>query len=286
MGIARDTVFAASRQTFIALAMGLTLIAAAGCSTSGKSKDGYIEGSVEDLYNRATDMMAAGNYKKAAKFYDEVDRQHPYSSWATRAQLMAAYAHYKDNDYDAAVIGLNRFISLHPGYRNIAYAYYLKGLAHFDRINDVRRDQNPARKAVAAFNDVVKRFPSSKYARDSKRKIDLIRDHLAAKEMEVGRFYQKRGQHLAAVNRFRLVVGTYQTTSQVPEALHRLAESYTALGVKDEARKVAAILGHNYPSSEWYADSYALVEGKRRGSVGRAVKDTRGLLERTWDWIF
>lgn len=286
MGIARDTIFAASRQTFFALAMGLTLVAAAGCSSSGKSKDAYIEGSVEDLYNRATDLMAAGSYKKAAKFYDEVDRQHPYSSWATRAQLMAAYAHYKDNDHDAAIIGLNRFIRLHPGYRNIAYAYYLKGLAHFDRINDVRRDQNPAHKAVAAFNDVVKRFPSSKYARDSKRKLDLIRDHLAAKEMEVGRFYQKRGQHLAAVNRFRLVVAKYQTTSQVPEALHRLAECYTALGVKDEARKVAAILGHNYPSSEWYADSYALVEGKKRVSVGGTIKDTRGFLARTWDWIF
>jgi outer membrane protein assembly factor BamD len=244
-------------RALAALAFAVLLLP--GCS--GDDGDGYVERPVEDLYNEAADELQTENYEKAALLFDEVERQHPYSQWATKAQLLAAFSHYQKGNYDEAVIALDRFIQLHPGNRDIAYAYYLKAVCYYEQISDVGRDQKMTEFALQALQDVSARFPESRYARDAKLKIDLTRDHLAGKEMEIGRYYQKRGHYLAAINRFRTVVEQFQTTTHVPEALHRLTESYLALGVYDEAKTAAAVLGHNFPGSSWYLDSYALLEG-------------------------
>ncbi len=222
----------------------------------------YVERSVEDLYNSAMDDLLAGRYSEAASGFDEVERQHPYSIWATKAQLMAAFANYQSNQYDAAILAAERFIQLHPGNRNVAYAYYLKALSYYEQISDVRRDQKMTQDALKALEEVVRRFPDSEYARDARLKIDLARDHLAGKEMDIGRYYLKLGSYVAAINRFRTVLEQYQTTTHVPEALHRLTEAYLALGVVDEAQTAAAVLGYNYPGSQWYADSYALLNSR------------------------
>lgn len=260
---------------------GLLLFAAlAGCSSSDEKP--YVERSVHELYNAAVNALTDKNWVIAANLFDEVERQHPYSVWATKAQLMAGYAQYEAGNYPDAVIALNRYIQLHPGNKDVAYAYYLKALCFYEQISDVKRDQGFTRRALAGLRDVIKRFPATKYARDAKLKLDLTLDHLAGKEMSVGRYYLRQGQHLAAINRFKRVVDEYQTTTHVPEALHRLAESYRSIGLEEEARKVAAVLGHNYPGDEWYLDSYALVTGKDV----RKKKEEKGFLARTWDWIF
>lgn len=229
----------------------------AGCSSD--KKDTYTERSVEDLYNSGMNQLLDERYAAAAKSFDEVERQHPYSVWATKAQLMAAYSLYEAGKYDDSISAAERFIQLHPGHRDIAYAYYLKALDYYVQIADVARDQKNTEQAMTALGEVVRRFPDSKYGRDARLKIDLARDHLAGKEMEIGRWYERQGSYLAAINRFRRVVDQYQTTTHVPEALHRLTECYLALGLTDEARKTAAVLGYNYPGSEWYSDSYALL---------------------------
>jgi outer membrane protein assembly factor BamD len=249
---------------------------------SGSDEEQYVEQKVEILYNTAVNSLETGEYKDAAKQFDEVERQHPYSTWATKAQIMAAFSHYQANEYDEAVIGLDRFIRLHPGNRDIAYAYYLKALSYYERISDVARDQLVTELALTSLKEIVRRFPNSKYARDVRLKIDLTRDHLAGKEMEIGRFYLNRNHYVAAINRFKAVVDDYQTTTHVPEALHRLVESYAALGVINEARRVAAVLGHNYPGSEWYLDSYAVAAGPDL----RERPEDRGFVTRTWDWLF
>jgi outer membrane protein assembly factor BamD len=204
--------------------------------------------------------MLDSAYPKAAKSFDEVERQHPYSVWATKAQLMSAYALYQASKYEESVVAADRFISLHPGHRDVAYAYYLKAIDYYVQIADVARDQKQTQQALQALSEVVRRFPESKYARDARLKIDLARDHLAGKEMEIGRYYERQGSYLAAINRFKRVVDDYQTTTHLPEALHRLTECYTALGLTDQAQKIAAVLGYNYPGSEWYGDTYALVK--------------------------
>lgn len=274
-----------SARAALPLALAGFMGLAACSSTSTKEEDIVIEGSVEDLYNRAADLMEAENYKEAARFYNEVDRQHPYSTWASRAQLMAAYSYYKDREYETAIVALNRFIRLHPSHRDIAYAYYLKSLSYFEQVRDVKRDQTPAEEAYKSFDEVVKRFPDSRYAQDARNKMVLVQDHLAGQEMEIGRWYQRRNQYLAAVNRYQVVVTKYQTSRQVPEALHRMTESYTALGLTDEARRVASVLGHNYPSSEWYFDSYELVEKKPVERPPEAP-DSRSWIRRQVDWLF
>jgi outer membrane protein assembly factor BamD len=241
-----------------AAAMALAAFLAACGSTP---KDTYVEKPVEKLYNGAMDRLAADDYKGAANQFDEVERQHPYSVWATKAELMGAYADYEAGKYDEAITAADRFIQLHPGHRDVAYAYYLKALSYYIQITDVGRDQKNTEKAMKALDEVIRRFPDSKYARDARLKYDLTRDHLAGKEMNIGRWYEKQDQYLAAINRFRRVVDDYQTTTHVPEALHRLTECYLALGVVDEARKTAAVLGHNYPGSEWYQDSYVMLTG-------------------------
>ena len=247
------------RALLRALALALPL-ALSACG--GDEEPEYVERPPEELYSDAFDAMQAEEYVTAARLFDEVERQHPYSSWATQAQLMAAYAYYQQNAYDDAIIALDRFIELHPSHRNVAYAYYLKGLSYYEQISDVERDQRNTQLALDALVEVVRRFPNTDYARDASLKIDLTRDHLAGKEMEIGRYYEDRKQYLAAINRFRRVIEQYQTTTHVPEALHRLTECYLALGIKDEAQTAAAVLGYNFPGSEWYQDSYALLTGQ------------------------
>jgi outer membrane protein assembly factor BamD len=243
-----------------ALALAFSL---AACGWFGSDKDQtYTEQPVEVLYNRALDDLGRQEYKIAAKEFEEVDRQHPYSVWATKAQIMAAFTYYQSNKYDDAIIALDRFIQLHPGHRDIPYAYYLKGLCYYEQISDVGRDQRMTQQALDALSDVAKRFPDSVYARDARLKVELTIDHLAGKEMDIGRYYQKQHQYVGAVNRYRTVIERYQTTTHVPEALHRLVESYLALGVTNEAKETAAVLGHNFPGSDWYADSYFLITGE------------------------
>jgi outer membrane protein assembly factor BamD len=237
--------------------LGLTLVA---CSSDERPT--YVEQPVEDLYNGAMNAMQAGDYEEAARLFDEVERQHPYSEWASKAQLMAAYAFYQENSYDEAINALDRFIELHPGSPDVAYAYYLKAISYYEQISDVRRDQKMTADALTSLEELVRRFPDSKYARDAGLKIDLALDHLAGKHMDIGRFYQGRSEYLAAINRFRTVIERYQTTTHVPEALHRLVECYLAMGIVDEAKATAAVLGHNFPGSEWYIDSYALLTGE------------------------
>jgi outer membrane protein assembly factor BamD len=230
-----------------------------GCG--GAKKDTYVEQPVDRLYNNAMSSVAAENWEKAAQQFEEVDRQHPYSVWATKAQLMAAYALYQDNKYDQSIVAADRFIQLHPGNRDVAYAYYLKALDYYVQIADVGRDQGVTQQALAALGEVVKRFPDSRYGRDAALKMQLATDHLAGKEMEIGRFYENQRYYLAAINRYRRVVDFYQTTTHVPEALERLTECYTALGLHQEAQRTAAVLGYNYPGSKWYQRAYSLVTG-------------------------
>ncbi|WP_374764898.1 outer membrane protein assembly factor BamD [Yunchengibacter salinarum] len=245
-----------ARLLGLALLLGLT-------ACSGDDPDRYVARDVEVIYNLAKDNLERGNYKLAAAAFDEVERQHPYSIWARRAQLMAAYSNYMANQYEDSVLAAERFLSLHPGNRQAPYAYYLIALSHYERITDVRRDQSQTHQARDALREVIRRYPGTEYARDAQLKLDLTNDHLAGKDMEVGRFYLKRKEYLAAAKRFSSVIQNYQTTSHVPEALHRLVEAYLAMGVMPEARKTAAVLGHNYPGTKWYEHSYRLLEERQ-----------------------
>lgn len=251
------------------------------CSSTPK-EDAYVERPAEELYQQADAALKAENYVTAAKLYDEVERQHPYSQWAAKAQIMAAFAQYQDLKYDDAILALDRYIQLHPGNKDIAYAYYLRALCFYEQITDVRRDQKVTRKALDALAEVVRRFPETTYARDAKIKIDLTNDHLAGQEMEIGRFYMKRNEYTAAIGRFRTVVENYQTTSHVPEALHRLVECYLALGIPSEAKTAAAVLGHNFPGSEWYKDSYSLLVGAKM----LPEEDRSSWISRAWHSLF
>ena len=228
---------------------------------SGSEEAPYVERPAEQIYNDAMDKLLVRDYFFATPEFEEVERQHPYSVWATKAQLMAAYSYYQQNKYDDAVSALDRFIDLNPSHPDIAYAYYLKALCYYEQIVDVGRDQQVTQYALQTLDEVVKRFPNSKFSRDAQLKIDLANDHLAGKEMEIGRYYLQRNHQLAAIGRFRRVVDNYQTTTHVPEALHRLTEAYLTLGLTEEAEKTAAVLGHNFPGSEWYQDSYANLAG-------------------------
>ncbi len=244
----------------IALVFAAVLSLSACSSTKNAADKAYKEKSVAQLYNVAVDALEKGNYESASLKFDEVERQHPYSNWAVKSQIMSAYSLYMANQYDAAVVALDRFIELHPSNKDTDYAYYLKALSYYEQISDVGRDQKMTQLALKTLKELVKRFPKSNYSRDAKLKIDLTNDHLAGKEMAIGRYYQSRGQWLAAINRFDRVVKVYQTTTHTPEALERLTESYLALGLRAEAQKTAAVLGQNFPSSHWYVDAYRLLK--------------------------
>lgn len=249
------------RVRFFAPMLAASLLIAA-CDSSDEAIP-YIERPPEQIYNEAYDTLLDGDNITAKQLFDEVERQHPYSVWAPQAQVMAAFADYQENRYDDAINTLDRFIQLNPGHRDIAYAYYLRAISYYEQISDVGRDQSMTRLALDSLEEVVRRFPQSEYARDARLKIDLARDHLAGKEMNIARYYQGQGEYLAAINRFQRVIRDYDTTTHTPEALHRLVECYLALGVYSEAQATAAVLGHNFPGSEWYADSYALLTGER-----------------------
>ena len=236
----------------------------------GKSDDQQVAG----LYNAGLSEMNSGNYIRASKKFADVERLHPYSKWATKALLMQGFSNYQANKYTDAIDACQRFISLHPGHQDTPYAYYLVALSQYEQINDVTRDQGQTRNALDALDEVSRRFPDSKYAADAKQKALLARDHLAGKEMEVGRYYMKKGSYLAGINRFKTVIKDYQTSSQTPEALYRITEGYMALGIVSEAQTAAAVLGHNFPQSTWYRDAYRLVS-----------TDGHAPVENTSSWI-
>jgi outer membrane protein assembly factor BamD len=236
-----------------------TAITACAGGRDRREQLAYIERPAETIYSEAVNKLETRRMTEAIQLFDEVERQHPYSDWARRAMLMAAYASYEAGDHDTSIATLQRYIALHPGGASTPYAYYLVALNHYERILDVGRDQLTTRNALDALRQVERRYPDTDYARDARLKIEMTLDHLAGKEMDVGRYYLRAGHELAAINRFRTVLSEYDKTSHVPEALHRLVEAYTTLGVMDEAVKAGAVLGYNYPGSDWYQDSYAIL---------------------------
>ncbi|MBV9653434.1 MAG: outer membrane protein assembly factor BamD, partial [Acetobacteraceae bacterium] len=260
----------------------LALVLLGGCSSSWlpwngdtkklETKIDPTQTPVEELYNNGVDALNGQRYGTAVEQFDLVEQNYPYSSWAVNAQLMSGYSLYLENHYTDAIGTLDRFIQLHPAHRDIAYAYYLRALCYYEQVPDIQRDQKSTQLAMAALQEVVNRFPDSAYARDSRLKIDLARDHLAGKEMEIGRWYQGQNLYTAAIGRFQRVVDDYQTTNHVPEALHRLTEIYLALGMREEARRTASVLGYNYPGSEWYEDSYGQLQDD--GLVKNAEADS------------
>ncbi|MEL6475920.1 MAG: outer membrane protein assembly factor BamD [Pseudomonadota bacterium] len=247
------------------LLVAAALFAVAGCSVfEGDSKEEISreDRSADEIFRDAESELADGNGVVAAQGFDEVERLYPFSQLAKRAVIMSAFASYEAGDYPNARASASRYLDLYPSDEDAAYAQYLIGVSYYDNIVDVGRDQATTRNALRELQEVVRRYPDSDFARDAQLKIDLTYDHLAAKEMDVGRYYLKRGHYAAAINRFRVVIEKYQTTNQTPEALHRLVEANLALGLEQEAIDAAAVLGHNFRGSDWYANSYALLTGR------------------------
>lgn len=269
------------RLRVVALALcAAVALGACGSSSKKKEKFAYVERPVEIIYQQAARSMERKRYDEAVELFGEVERQHPYSAWARRAILMKAFAQYQQNEYEEAVKTLDQFISLHPGNKDAPYAYYLKAMCFYERIRDVGRDQDFTNNAVAALNDVVRRYPQTEYARDARLKLDLTFDHLAGKEMYIGRYYLKYGKHIAAINRFKFVIDNYQTTNHTAEALYRLVEAYLQIGVIEEARAAAAVLGANYPGSVWYEDAYRLMSRNGLLEPGSKPKRTQKEIEK------
>ena len=237
---------------------------------------------VETLYNEAMELILAGNYSSSVLVFEKLERQHPYSEWAVRSQVMSTFALYKARRYDDAILSAERFIQLHPSAEEISYVYYLIGLSYYQQIADVKRDQAATNLAMLSFEQIIEKFPSSEYALDAKLKMDLVLAQLAGKEMEIGRFYLKRGEYLAALNRFIFVTKNYETTHYIPEALHRLTETYLSLGLFDEAKKSAAVLGHNFPDSNWYKDSYDLISGNEI----KSEQQKKSIFTKLYNFIF
>lgn len=259
----------------------LPLFLLGGCSDSPEEQEAELAkvekvDPVEELYNKALDSMNEEDWSAAKKQFEEVERQHPYSVWAKKSQMLGAYANYKNQDYDEAIAILRRYVQLYPGDEQVSYAYYLIALSYYEQISDVGRDQAMTTDALVALKEVIRRFPKSDYAKDAKLKKDLTIDHLAGKEMEVGRYYVSRKEYLAAIKRFQKVANDYQGTTHVPEALYRLVELYLKLGVIEEAKNYAAVLGYNYPTSQWYKDSYRLL------AIGGSGKDDDSWLGDLW----
>ncbi len=243
--------------TLLACALILPVGACAGKKATGDTA--YVARDVNTLYALAKSRMDQARYEESAKLFDEVERQHPYSVWARRAQMMSAFSYYLARKYPESVSSARRFLAIHPGNKEAPYAHYLIAMSFYQQIEDVTRDQRTTQQASDAFGELIRRYPDSRYASDARLKLDLINDHLAGKEMEVGRYYQRAGNWLAATSRFRVVVDKYQTSSHAPEALQRLVECYLALGIPREARKAAVVLGANYPDSIWYHRAYRLI---------------------------
>jgi len=243
-------------------ALALSVGGCAHFKKKNKTDLSYVERPVDLLYSTGADQLDRRNWNAAVDYFREVERQHPYSEWSRRAILMTAFAHYESGQYAEAVGDADRFISLYPGNASAAYAYYLKGVCYFEQIIDVGRDQAATEQTLAGLREVVRRFPHSEYAADSRLKIDMVNDQLAGKEMTIGRWYLRQGDTLAAINRFKTVIDRYQTTTHAPEALYRLVEANLTLGLLDEAKRDGAVLGYNYPGDPWYADAYKLLTSK------------------------
>jgi outer membrane protein assembly factor BamD len=284
----------APRRALRRLALGAVLLLPllGGCGSKDESDSdntGAAKLPVETLYNNGVDALNDKRYTSAIDQFNLVEQNYPFSTWAPNAQLMAGYGQYLENHYTEALTSLDHYIQLHPASRDIGYAYYLRALCYYEQIVDISRDQKGTQQAMTALQEVVNRFPGTAYARDARLKIDLCRDHIAGSEMEIGRWYESQKMYTAAIGRFQRVVDDYQTTNQVPEALHRLVEIYLILGLKDEAKRTAAVLGYNYPGNRWYADTYdqlrddGLVQG---APVPSDVGSGQGFFSRAWHWIF
>jgi len=258
-----------SRLSALLLACALA-VPLAGCAHGGKGDTNYVARDVSSLYGAAQRSMNGGDYDTAAKLFDEVERQHPYSTWARHAQVMSAFNYYLAEKYNDAISSAQRFLTIHPGSDEAPYAQYIVAMSYYQQIADITRDQTVTQQASEAFGELVRRYPESRYAADARLKLDLIRDHLAGKDMEVGRYYERAGQWLAATYRFRNVVDNFQTSSHAPEALERLVECYLALGIPDEAWKASAVLGKNYPETYWYRQSLRLLAAEQSHTRGRA----------------
>src|SRR5579862_9333058 len=266
------------------LALALAVLPLMACSLFNKDEDYVPDTPADRLYNQGLFLLNdKQDYKEAAKKFDQVERENPYSDWARKALLMSAYSYYQSGQYEECINSAKRYVTLHPASPDAAYAQFLIGSSYYDQIVDVSRDQERADKAITAFQEVVHKYPDSPYAVEAKKKIEMARDQLAGKEMAIGRFYLNKRDFPGAINRFKVVVTQYQTTREVEEALERLTEAYVALGIVDEAQTAAAVLGHNFPDSAWYKDAYRLVKGaggepnENKGSwISRAFKGGMG----------
>ncbi len=264
-------------NTFFLLIAGVAILPLGACaSNSAKGDTAYVARDVNTLYAAAKRTMDQADYEQAAKLFDEVERQHPYSAWARRAQLMSAFNYYLAKKYTESIGAARRFVTIHPGNSEAPYAQYLISMSYYQQIEDVTRDQASTQLAADAFGELIRRYPTTRYAADSRLKLDLINDHLAGKDMEIGRFYQRSANWLAATYRFRNVVDKYQTSSHTPEALERLVETYLALGIPEEAWKAAAVLGKNYPETYWYRQSLRLLQKGRKQDERLAGLPNRG----------
>jgi outer membrane protein assembly factor BamD len=259
-----------------------------GCGDSDKEKTTGPTPPVEVLYNNGLDALNTRRYSEANDQFNTLEQTYPFSTWAVDAQIMQGYSEYLQNKYTDAIATLDRFIQLHPVHRDIAYIYYLRALCYYEQIADIQRDQKGTEQATAALQEVVNRFPNSPFANDARLKIDLCRDHMAGKEMEIGRYYQAQHLYQAAIGRFQRVVDDYQTTAHVPEALARIVEVYLALGLRDQAKKTAAVLGYNDPGSVWYQEAYNDLAASGVVSEGLPAPSngSRGFLGRAWHALF
>ena len=246
----------------------------AGCAHGNRSKPdtAYVARDVSSLYQAAQRLMNQQDYEDAAKLFDEVVRQHPYSVWARHAQIMSAFNYYLAKKYPDAISSAQGYLTIHPGSDEAPYAQYLVAMSYYQQVPEVFLDQSVTQNASDAFNELIRRYADSRYAADARLKLDLLNDHLGGKEMDIGRYYERAGQWLAATYHFRTVVDNYQTTSHAPEALERLVECYLALGIPDEAWKAAAVLGKNYPGTYWYRQSLRLLRAEQSHTGGRAFE--------------
>ena len=253
-----------SRQFRVVLLAAACTLALSACASNKPKKPrlAYEERPVELLYATGADRLDRRQWNQAVNYFQEVERQHPYSEWSRRSILMQAYAHYESNDYNEAIADSERFIQLYPGNPAAAYAHYIKAICFFEQIVDVNRDQAATGQALNSLRDVVQRYPATEYAHDARLKIDMVNDQLAGKEMTIGRYYLRQGDTLAAVGRFKTVIDRYQTTSHTPEALYRLVEGYLTIGLLEEAKRNGAVLGFNYPGDPWYGSAYRLLTSK------------------------
>ncbi|HBN22478.1 MAG TPA: outer membrane protein assembly factor BamD [Holosporales bacterium] len=265
-------------KSFKAISLGSILVSAlalTSCSTTDEKA--YQERSVEELYNEAMDKLEEREYTRASEAFDEVERQHPYSPWATKAQIMAAFSLYKGQKYDQVIASLESFSQLHPAHPDVPYALYMTGLCYYEQIGPSSRDQKDAEDSLRTFNELLRRFPNTAYAIDAKQKIVLLKDALAGKSMDIGRYYLDKKAFQAALPRFQEVVTRFQTTKHVEEAHYRMVECYVGMGLREQALKTAAVLGHNYLGSSWYAEAYSLVDAEKASNFDAKVPTSEGV---------